>query len=195
MGVSPSVLRRTIGGGPGLTKRLFHAGADKARGSRSRTRFCRKRFASTKPLSYRRSTRWKMLSPISTFGRKRTPVSRFRHAFQHKRASGRVRDAYTSGLVEVGDLLRVVEEDLEIRTEHLFARNLLSKGQRVRLYKAAGGGTVAAASRRNPGESGGDPESVGLSDRCLFSFRSVPITSSRFIRESYSLRNAKRFCL
>ncbi|MCB1096058.1 MAG: TolC family protein [Verrucomicrobiae bacterium] len=138
-GTTVDLLRQTIGGGTTFAKRLFHAGADRARVAEQEA------YLQQDIRSYEAT----VLTAINEvedalsdlhYGRLRKQLLD-EAARASSSASSRIREAYSFGLVDVGSLLRALEEDFQIQTEHLFARNLLAKGS-VRLYKATGGGQL-----------------------------------------------------
>lgn len=142
-----SFVRRTIGGGAGLTKRIFHAGADKAR-------------VAEQDALLQQTIRLYESAVYQAMNEVNDALADLHYGYQRREslddavlssanASRRVRDAYRSGLVDISKLLRVVEEDFEIQTEHLFARNLLAKAS-VRLYKATGGGQLPLPPKETP---------------------------------------------
>lgn len=146
-GSAVELLRETIGGGTTFQKRLFHAGADRARVAEQ------KAYLQQDLRTYEAA----VLTAINEvedalsdlhYGRKRKQLLD-EAARSSSSASTRIQEAYAFGLVDVGDLLRALEEDFEIQTENLFARNLLAKGS-VRLYKATGGGQLPLPPEETP---------------------------------------------
>jgi outer membrane protein, multidrug efflux system len=138
-GSTVDLLRETIGGGTTFAKRLFHAGADRARVAEQEA-FLQQDIRSYEAAVFSAINEVEDALSDLHYGRLRKQLLD-EAAQASSSASSRIREAYAFGLVDVGSLLRALEEDFDIQTERLFARSLLAKGS-VRLYKATGGGQL-----------------------------------------------------
>jgi len=140
-GSTTDILRKTIGGGGTIVKRLFHAGADRSLIAEQEAKL------EMEARTYESTIYTAIMETENALAElhfeRRREARLYEAIAASKGAYDSLKEGFQDGLIDVRDLLRAQDELYALRLERLFAQNALAKAA-TRLYKCVGGGSIPA---------------------------------------------------